>query len=158
MLFTRCVSGTRVVTRGQRKSVTGVDFVGYGASVNHYPHDYLTAACAVGLSSAELDEFLLRLDKTIRKAKGEREAAAAGGGREELRVDRVEVEEAANLSAGGGGKVNGSATGQSGKAESAGTSEALQRNAPELSGEGVSKAKIAHVADTEDEYYWDNVD
>lgn len=75
MLFTRCVSGTRVVPRGQHKSVGGVDFTGYGASVTDYPHDYLTAACAVGLSSAELDEFLLRLDKALRKAKGERAAA-----------------------------------------------------------------------------------
>eukprot|EP00903_Cladosiphon_okamuranus_P005368 g5361.t1 len=57
MLFTRCVSGTRVVPRGQHKSVGGVGFTGYGASVNGYPYDYLTAACAVGLSVAELDEF-----------------------------------------------------------------------------------------------------
>lgn len=76
MLFTRCVSGTRVVPHGQHKSVGGVDFTGYGASVTGYPHDYLTAACAVGLSVAELDEFLLRLDKTIRKAKGEKAAGA----------------------------------------------------------------------------------
>lgn len=69
MLFTRCVSGTRVVPRGQAKSVGGVNFVGYGASVSDYPHDYLTAACAVGLSPGELDEFLLRLDKALRKAK-----------------------------------------------------------------------------------------
>lgn len=77
MLFTRCVSGTRVVPRGQHKSVGGVGFTGYGASVAGYPHDYLTAACAVGLSVAELDEFLLRLDKTLRKAKGEKAAAVA---------------------------------------------------------------------------------
>lgn len=70
VLFTRFVSGTRVVPRGQRKTVGGVDFAGFGASANAYPHDYLTAACAVGLSAAELDEFLLRLDKAIRKTKG----------------------------------------------------------------------------------------
>lgn len=77
MLFTRCVSGTRVVRRGQHKSVGGVDFTGYGASVADYPHDYLTAACALGLSAAELDEFLLRFDKTLRRAKGEQAEAAA---------------------------------------------------------------------------------
>ena len=77
MLFTRCVSGTRVVPRGQLKSVGGIDFAGYGASVNGYPHDYLTAACAVGLSSAELDEFLLRLDKALRKAKGGKDSAGS---------------------------------------------------------------------------------
>lgn len=79
MLFTRCVSGTRVVPRGQPKSVGGVDFTGYGASVSGYPHDYLTAACAVGLSPAELDEFLLRLNKALRKAKGDRAGGAASG-------------------------------------------------------------------------------
>ncbi|CAM9320260.1 unnamed protein product, partial [Hapterophycus canaliculatus] len=80
MLFTRCVSGTRVVPRGQRKSVGGIDFDGYGASVTGYPHDYLTAACAVGLSVAELDEFLLRLDKALRKAKAERAGAPSVAG------------------------------------------------------------------------------
>lgn len=76
MLFTRCVSGTRVVARGQRKSIAGVEFEGYGASVKGYPHDYLTAACALGLSLAELDEFLVRLDNTIRKVKGKRAGKA----------------------------------------------------------------------------------
>ncbi|CAM9310034.1 unnamed protein product [Ectocarpus sp. 4 AP-2014] len=77
MLFTRCVSGTRVVPREQHKCVGGIDFTGYGASVTGYPHDYLTAACAVGLSTAELDEFLVRLDKALRKAKAERAEALA---------------------------------------------------------------------------------
>lgn len=80
MLFTRCVSGTRVVPRGQLKSVGGVGFTGYGASVTDYPHDYLTAACAIGLSVAELDEFVVRLDKTLRKAKGEGERKGKGDG------------------------------------------------------------------------------
>jgi len=77
MLFTRCVSGTRVVPRGQLKSVGGVDFAGYGASVADYPHDYLTAACALGLSSGELEEFSLRLDKALRKAREEKTGALA---------------------------------------------------------------------------------
>ena len=81
MLFTRCVSGTRVVARGQRKSVAGVDFEGYGASVSNYPRDYLTAACAIGLSTAELDEFLRRLDKTIQKVKGGTSKMSEKGGR-----------------------------------------------------------------------------
>ena len=80
MLFTRCVSGTRVVPRGQLKSVSGVEFTGYGASVTDYPHDYLTAACAIGLSVAELDEFVVRLDKTLRKAKGGGERKGKGDG------------------------------------------------------------------------------
>ena len=65
----------------------GVDFTGYGASVSGYPHDYLTAACAVGLSPAELDEFLLRLDKALRKAKGDK----AGGAEREGRPGATEL-------------------------------------------------------------------
>lgn len=109
MLFTRCVSGTRVVPRGQKKSVGGVDFTGYGASVDVYPHDYLTAACAVGLSSAELDEFLVRLDKAIRKAKGERPGAAgalkAGPQGEEVFVGAGAAVDSANGSARRGASV-----------------------------------------------------
>ncbi|CAM9381576.1 unnamed protein product, partial [Choristocarpus tenellus] len=70
MLFTRCVSGTRVVSQGQDKTVGGIRFEGYGAGVRDYPHaPYLTAACAVGLGREELDEFAVRLDKALRRVK-----------------------------------------------------------------------------------------
>lgn len=129
MLFTRCVSGTRVVPRGQRKSVGGVGFTGYGASVAGYRHDYLTAACAVGLSATELDEFLLRLDKTLRKAKGEKakengnknekeKAGASAGSPEDARVGAVTAtatgtgaEFAAKASQGNGTGENGQHSG-----------------------------------------------
>lgn len=78
MLFTRCVSGTRVVPRGVSKTMGGQQFVGFGSSVDGYPHAYLTAACAIGLGEAEADEFFARLDRTLRdcrkkKDKGERD-------------------------------------------------------------------------------------
>jgi hypothetical protein len=41
--------------------------VGYGSSVNGYSHGYMTAACAVGLTMNELNEFFIRLDKTTRE-------------------------------------------------------------------------------------------
>ena len=72
MLFSRCVSGTRVVPRGVTKTMgrAGQElFVGFGSSVDDYPHAYLTAACAIGVSPAEIDEFLLRLDKTLKEFK-----------------------------------------------------------------------------------------
>lgn len=65
MLFTRCVSGTRVVPRCEVKTMNGHNFQGYGSSVDDFPHAYLTAACAIGVSTSELDEFLTRLDKTF---------------------------------------------------------------------------------------------
>jgi O-phospho-L-seryl-tRNASec:L-selenocysteinyl-tRNA synthase len=63
MLFTRCISGTRVVPKGQSKTISGERFIGFGSSTNDYPHSYLTAACAIGLSSTESEEFFIRLEK-----------------------------------------------------------------------------------------------
>ena len=65
MLFSRCVSGTRVVPRAQTKVMSGEDFVGFGSSTSHYHSAYMTAACAIGVSQVELDEFFVRLDKTL---------------------------------------------------------------------------------------------
>ena len=69
MLFSRCVSGTRVVPRAQSKKMGDHEFVGFGSSVVGFPHAYMTAACAIGLSNTELDEFFVRLDKTLQEIK-----------------------------------------------------------------------------------------
>mmetsp|Transcript_23954 Transcript_23954/g.66967 ORF Transcript_23954/g.66967 Transcript_23954/m.66967 type:complete len:223 (-) Transcript_23954:378-1046(-) len=69
MLFSRCVSGTRVVPLGQHKVMGGHDFVGFGSSHHDFPHAYMTAACAIGLSTAEMNEFFQRLDKTMKEYK-----------------------------------------------------------------------------------------
>lgn len=66
------------MTAKERKSVAGITFDGYGAHIDGYPTPYLTAACAIGLSKAEVDLFLSRLDKTMssllkKKAKCRRE-------------------------------------------------------------------------------------
>ena len=65
MLFSRCVSGTRVVPRAQIKVMGGHEFVGFGSSTSSYGHAYMTAAVAIGVSPAEIDEFLVRLEKTL---------------------------------------------------------------------------------------------
>lgn len=69
MLFSRCVSGTRVVPRFGTKTVSGQEFRGFGSSIDCYPHAYMTAACAIGVSSTEIHEFFVRLDKTFREYK-----------------------------------------------------------------------------------------
>lgn len=69
MLFKRCVSGTRVVPRGEVKQIGGEEFVGFGSSTDFYPHAYMTAACAIGVSRSELTEFFSRLEKTMKEAK-----------------------------------------------------------------------------------------
>ena len=54
MLYSRCVSGTRVVPRMERKTICGINFEGFGSSTDDYPFPYMTAACAIGLSENEL--------------------------------------------------------------------------------------------------------
>jgi O-phospho-L-seryl-tRNASec:L-selenocysteinyl-tRNA synthase len=67
MLWSRCVSGTRVVARGKRQSVGGLSFDGYGSSHDAYPTAYLTAAAAIGAGAAEMDEFCVRLKKCVQE-------------------------------------------------------------------------------------------
>ncbi|KAL7464084.1 hypothetical protein ACHAXS_004420 [Conticribra weissflogii] len=64
MLFTRCISGTRIVPRGEVKIISGHIFEGFGSSHDDFPHAYMTAACAVGLGEAEMNEFFARLEKS----------------------------------------------------------------------------------------------
>jgi O-phospho-L-seryl-tRNASec:L-selenocysteinyl-tRNA synthase len=66
MLFTRNISGTRVIKRqSATKTIGGADFLNYGASCDAYPHSYLTAACAVGQSRDEVDAFTAGLSKAM---------------------------------------------------------------------------------------------
>jgi O-phospho-L-seryl-tRNASec:L-selenocysteinyl-tRNA synthase len=72
MLFSRCVSGTRIVPRLVMSQIGTHMFVGFGSSCHDYPHAYLTAACALGLGEAEMKEFFDRLEKTLREFKRKR--------------------------------------------------------------------------------------
>ncbi|KAL3763987.1 hypothetical protein ACHAW5_007606 [Stephanodiscus triporus] len=82
MLFTRCISGTRVVPRNESKSISGHTFHGFGSSHEQYPHAYMTAACAVGMGEGEMNEFFERLEKSWKDycAKREKEARKRGKG------------------------------------------------------------------------------
>jgi O-phospho-L-seryl-tRNASec:L-selenocysteinyl-tRNA synthase len=64
MLFTRCISGTRIVPRGECKTISGHTFQGFGSSHESYNHAYMTAACAVGMCESEMNEFFIRLEKS----------------------------------------------------------------------------------------------
>lgn len=65
MLFKRMVSGTRVVTGSDSNTIGGLPFEGWGAHTAHCTTPYLTAACAVGVTRAEVDLFAKRLDKVF---------------------------------------------------------------------------------------------
>jgi len=76
MLFTRCISGTRVVPRNESKAISGHTFHGFGSSHEQYPHAYMTAACAVGMGQGEMNEFFIRLERSWKDycAKREKES------------------------------------------------------------------------------------
>lgn len=67
MLFKRCVSGTRVITGQDTKTIGTFIFQGYGAHSDTYPVPYLTAACAMGITRQEIDTFAERLSKCLRE-------------------------------------------------------------------------------------------
>lgn len=79
MLFKRCVSGTRVVLgRGRSSKTIGPHtFQGWGSHANDYPHSYMTAAAAVGVSTDEVDTFIKRLDTTMTEFHKKQTKAAA---------------------------------------------------------------------------------
>ncbi|CAM9754110.1 unnamed protein product [Ectocarpus sp. 12 AP-2014] len=158
MLFTRCVSGTRVVTREQHKCVGGIDFAGYGASVTGYPHDYLTAACAVGLSTEELDEFLVRLDKTLRKAKAERAEALAAPRSQDGKTETGVTNSTANGSANAEPSLVGVAAPQDSRKERAANREA-RRVTPGATSTGGGAEEGAKCLEARgDDEDWDDVD
>uniref|UniRef100_A0A2K6GTI3 O-phosphoseryl-tRNA(Sec) selenium transferase n=2 Tax=Propithecus coquereli TaxID=379532 RepID=A0A2K6GTI3_PROCO len=70
MLFTRQVSGARVVPLGSVQTVSGYTFRGFMSHTNNYPCAYLNAASAIGMKMQDVDLFIKRLDKclkTVRK-------------------------------------------------------------------------------------------
>ena len=79
MLFTRCVSGTRVLVPGTAaKSIAGFEFRGFGTHCDAYPAPYLTAAAAIGMKREEVDLFIVRLGKAM--AEFEERLKRSGGG------------------------------------------------------------------------------
>lgn len=82
LLFSRGVSGTRVVAPGARATIDGHAFTGWGAQTDAYPHGaYLTAAAAIGIKESDVPVFEARIEKAIaayKKQRAKGEAAATG--------------------------------------------------------------------------------
>ncbi|CAN7999840.1 unnamed protein product [Ixodes hexagonus] len=68
MLFTRFVSGARVVSNGGTKKLGELAFEGWGSHCKAYLSPYLTAASALGVKRGDVDVFVQRLDKVLAKA------------------------------------------------------------------------------------------
>ena len=78
MLFTRFVSGARVVARGTNKEISGYKFVGFGSHIEQYSCDYLTAAASIGITINDIDLFSKRLSSVLSKALKQREIENGG--------------------------------------------------------------------------------
>jgi O-phospho-L-seryl-tRNASec:L-selenocysteinyl-tRNA synthase len=58
-------------------NINGYDFVGWGAHTTDYPHSYLTAACAVGVTEDDVVSFLERFSKVWKKVASRQSAVAS---------------------------------------------------------------------------------
>ncbi|KAM3831881.1 O-phosphoseryl-tRNA(Sec) selenium transferase [Vipera latastei] len=66
MLFTRQVSGARVVSPGSLQTVSGYTFQGFMAHTDQYHCSYLNAASAIGMKTEDVQAFVKRLDKCLK--------------------------------------------------------------------------------------------
>ncbi|CAB1351353.1 unnamed protein product [Coregonus sp. 'balchen'] len=74
MLFTRQVSGARVVALGNEQMVSGHKFCGFMSHSAAYPHPYLNAASAVGITRDDVTLCIKRLDKCLKSLSKESSA------------------------------------------------------------------------------------
>ncbi|KAI4900144.1 hypothetical protein NFI96_023873 [Prochilodus magdalenae] len=71
MLFTRQVSGARVVPLGMEQTVSGHAFRGFMSHSDAYPCPYLNAASAIGITKNDVELSIKRLDKCLKSLKKE---------------------------------------------------------------------------------------
>lgn len=71
MLFTRQVSGARVIPLGKEQTVSGHTFRGFMSHSELYPCPYLNAASAVGITREDVTVCIKRLDKCLKTLKKE---------------------------------------------------------------------------------------
>jgi O-phospho-L-seryl-tRNASec:L-selenocysteinyl-tRNA synthase len=66
MLFTRGISGCRVVSGAEVKTIDGYTFPQWGAHTDApLEHPYLTAAASLGITRPEIDRFVAKLGKVL---------------------------------------------------------------------------------------------
>ena len=84
MLFSRGVSGARVVHPASTGEIDGHAFAGFGAHCDAYPVPYLTVAAAVGMTAGDVDALVLKLEATLdeflRQGRRRTEGVVGAGG------------------------------------------------------------------------------
>ena len=67
-MFSRRISGLRVIKHSKQTELGGVKFKNYGSSSENYTYlPYFTTAAALGMSKKEIDIFAKRLDEALDK-------------------------------------------------------------------------------------------
>ena len=79
MLFQRCISGARVFAPGKSQRICGHDFANYGSHHPAYPHAYLNAAAAIGMTRQDVDVFLQKLAACWEKMGGTKDREKGEG-------------------------------------------------------------------------------
>ncbi|KAK7175865.1 hypothetical protein R3I93_000203 [Phoxinus phoxinus] len=74
MLFTRQVSGARVVPLGVEQTVSGHAFSGFMSHTDSYPCPYLNAASAIGITKEDITLCIKRLEKCLKSLRKEASA------------------------------------------------------------------------------------
>ncbi|XP_005068833.1 O-phosphoseryl-tRNA(Sec) selenium transferase isoform X1 [Mesocricetus auratus] len=96
MLFTRQVSGARVVPLGSVQTVSGYTFQGFMSHTDNYPCAYLNAAAAIGMKTQDVDLFIKRLEKCLNTVEKEQNKASVVSGVDNYnRAGDVDIEEMA---------------------------------------------------------------
>ncbi|XP_053314315.1 O-phosphoseryl-tRNA(Sec) selenium transferase [Spea bombifrons] len=89
MLFTRQVSGARVVPLGTSQTINGYVFKGFMSHSNNYPCAYLNAASAIGIKKQDVDLFIKRLDKCLKLCAEKASAVEEPGCTQQTKGDDV---------------------------------------------------------------------
>lgn len=66
LFYSRQISGIRIVTKSNPITINGFKFSNYGSSCENYPNlPYMAFACAIGVTSDEINSFIVKLPKII---------------------------------------------------------------------------------------------
>lgn len=70
MLFTRNISGARVISTNETKAIDGYEFKSWGTHISETNNiSYITAAASIGITKSEINDFVDKFDKVLLKVK-----------------------------------------------------------------------------------------
>jgi O-phospho-L-seryl-tRNASec:L-selenocysteinyl-tRNA synthase len=67
MLFTRRISGARVVQLGTKQTIDTYEFINYGSHSSNSQYSYLTVAAAIGIEEDDIEIFMKKFNSIYQK-------------------------------------------------------------------------------------------